>query len=108
MPRHVVTVYPDPLGGSWSDPIGSNPHLDLDAAGWREGPFTTAWTWAAGAVSGGRELARTNDPAFGIPRPPDASLYRLRLTFTTRATGRCSRAPAATLATEPVSPALRR
>ena len=87
MPRHVVTVYPDPLGGSWSDPIGSNPHLDLDAAGWREGPFTTAWTWAAGAVSGGRELARTNDPAYGIPRPPDASLYRLRLTFTTRATG---------------------
>ena len=40
--------------------------------------------------------------------PESLSFSRERLRLTTRATGRCSMAPAATLAAEPVKPALRR
>jgi hypothetical protein len=75
---HTVMVHSDPAAGGWSAPIASNPYLTTDAAGWRQQPFTTPWTWAGGQVSGGTALGRAD--THPVPRVA-AALYRLRVTF---------------------------
>jgi hypothetical protein len=77
---HTVTVYPDRSAGSWSPPLASNPYFTSDGAGWLAQPFTNAWVWSGGQLTGGSALGRSDTAP--VLRPAGARQWRLRARFT--------------------------